>query len=162
MSAFRAWLGVIADLIGLQAKARGFFRSGQIKPRRIILWRQRKGAAAIERFKLRARFNGQLIKREMIRRECQSLTQFRPPGSFLLARARIDQIKGKARENTARGFQCGNRLRHIMLAAKKAQRFGIQGLHAKACAIDAGLPKCRKLRCLHAGWVGFQRDFDIG
>ena len=72
----------------------------------------------MHRLELRARLDGELVERQMIRRQRERLAQFGPPGFERLARPRIDQIERDAREDRPRRLQRGDRLRRRVLPSE--------------------------------------------
>src|SRR5690606_29257850 len=85
VTALGARSGVVADLVGGQAKARGLLGRGLVQAGRVVLGREDEGAARMLGGEARAGLDGELVKAEMVRREGQRLPQLGAPGLFRLA-----------------------------------------------------------------------------
>ena len=97
----------------------------------------------------------------MIRGQGERLTQLGAPDFERLARACIDQVEGKARENRPGRFQGRDRLRGRMLPTEHMQRRRIEALHADRDAIYPGIAKRREPTGFDAGRVGLEGDLDV-
>ncbi len=160
MAALRARHGVVADLVRGEAEAVRLLRRGEIEGRRLLALRQGEFAARVLRREARARFDGELVEREVVRRQREGPAQFGAPGGLVLAWPRVDQVEGQARKCLAGEFERGHRLARIVPAAEEAQRGLVKRLHAERAAIHPRVAEGAQPRRLHAGRVRLQRDLD--
>jgi hypothetical protein len=110
----------------------------------------------------RARLEGELIEREMLRAKSKCAGKLRAPRFFRLIRARVDEIEAHTRKCLLRERERCERLGRRMLAPEKAQSLVGKRLHAEGQAIDARRAEAVETRCLHACRIGFESDLHIG
>ena len=126
-----------------------------------ILVRHDQFAGLVQAEERRARFNGELIEREMFGRFGDGAFEFGLPAFKRLARPRIDQIEGVTIEDRTRD---GNRVERFLRgvqAAQFLQRLIVKRLHAERYAIDAGGAVAAKACRLDAGRIGLERNLGV-
>src|SRR5258708_22358266 len=109
--------------------------------------------------KWRARFDRQLIEREMLGGFRDGAGELGTPSLRSLAGPGVDQIEGIALERRARDRNRLERLLRRVQAPERCERGVIERLHAERDAVDAGRAIAAKPGRFHAGRIGFERDF---
>ena len=127
-----------------------------------VIGQRRKGPLAHEGRKAGALLNGQLVEAEVVCAQSQRAGQFGVPLAGGLAGAGVDEVDVGAGEMGLGESQRRQRLAHPMQPAQKAERGIIQGLYAERYTVDAGGCNPCEFGRLDRGWVGFQRDLDVG
>ena len=105
--------------------------------------------------------DGELVEREVVGGERERRRQLGRPGLRRLARARVDQVEGEAREGRARDLDRPERLLDIVQPAEEAKVRVVQRLDAERDAVDAGGAVAAEALRLDARRVGFERDLGV-
>jgi hypothetical protein len=102
----------------------------------------------MQRRERRALFDGELIKRQMLRRFRDRGAQLRFPGLKGLARSRIDQIERRSFECRLCDADGGQRFGRGMPSSEPGERGVVERLNTERNAIDAGRAKTMEPLCL--------------
>ena len=118
--AFGAGARVVGDLVGRQAGRGQQVPRGLEDRHALVLSGQDQLAAPPGAVEGRARLDGQLIDREVLRRLAQRPAKLGAPGGRALPGPRGNQVEGPAREERPRDLEGGKRLGGAVLAPEKA------------------------------------------
>ena len=129
---------VIGDFVRGQPEFGGFLGCGVIQPGGQLFLGQGEFAAAIQCGEFRALFDGELVERQMVRRQGQRLPQFRPPRGFRLLRAGVDEVERDAWEDARTQLDGFNGLASAVLAAEEFQSRLVKTLYTDGDAVDPG------------------------
>ena len=109
----------------------------------------------------RAHLDGELVERQVPLGQPQRFGQLVLPILERLARAGIDQVEARAREDRLRQPHGGDGFVDRVAAAQFGQRAFAQRLHAERDAVDAGGAVAAEAVGLDRGRVGFERDLGV-
>ena len=121
MPAFRSGHGVVGDLVGRQAPCRRHLLRDGVKLGAELAVGHLELAGGMEPEERRALLDGELVERQMVGREADSLLQLASPGVRRLARPGVDQVEGEAGKGRPRDLDRPERLGDVVQPAEEFQ-----------------------------------------